>query len=189
MVATRTELLLKLVTATSRYSPSPPFCQCFWTATQYSLFCQSRLVTAGLGPVLKLFSHPRRIFRRRRAECRNSLQGFAHFEPLSQFSALNRHIFHLRMSESCESDLSHQSGNDSDDKGSVASSHASEVPDPLGSRKRIRPQTQISGQAWVYYGFITADAALLHAESDDPEEGPFPRLKSMLLAHWTSVKN
>ncbi len=91
------------------------------------------------------------------------------------------------MSESCESDLSHQSGNDSDDKGSVASSHASEVPDPLGSRKRIRPQTQISGQAWVYYGFITADAALLHAESDDPEEGPFPRLKSMLLAHWTSV--
>ena len=91
------------------------------------------------------------------------------------------------MSESSESDFSHHPGKDSDDEGSVASSHASEVPDPLSSRKRTRPQTQILGEACVFYGLITADAALLHAESDDPDEGPFPRLKAMLLAHWTSV--
>ena len=139
------------------------------------------------GSGLKLFSHPHEIFRRRRAECRNLLQGFARFEPLSLFCASNRHISHLRMSGSCESDLSHQSGNDSDDKGSVASSHVSGVPYLLGSRKQARQQTQIAVQAWVFYGLITADATLLHAEPDDPEEGPFPRLKSMLLPHWTSV--
>ena len=41
--------------------------------------------------------------------------------------------------------------------------------------------------AWVFYGLITTDATLLYAESDDNEEGPFPRLKSLLLAHWTSI--
>ena len=91
------------------------------------------------------------------------------------------------MSESSGSDFSHLPGNDSDDGGSVAASHASEMPDTLGSRKRARSPIQIRGKAWVFYGLITVDAALLHAESDDPEEGPFPRLKSMLLAHWTSV--
>ena len=91
------------------------------------------------------------------------------------------------MSESSESDFSHHPGKDSDDEGSVPSSHASDMPDSLDSRKRARPPKQIRGNAWVFYGLITADAALLHAESDDPDEGPFPRLKAMLLAHWTSV--
>ena len=91
------------------------------------------------------------------------------------------------MSESSGSDSSHHPGNDSDDEGSVTASSVSEVPETLGCRKRARPNTQISGKVWVFYGLITADAALLHAESDDPDEGPFPRLKAMLLAHWTSV--
>jgi len=92
------------------------------------------------------------------------------------------------MSESSGSDFSHHHGNDSDDEGSVLSSHASDMPDTLvGSKKRARPPTQIRGKAWVFYGLITADAALLHAESDDNEEGPFPKLKSLLLAHWTSI--
>jgi hypothetical protein len=91
------------------------------------------------------------------------------------------------MSESSGSDFFHHPGNDSDDEGSVPSSHASDMPDTLGSKKRARLPTQIRGKAWVFYGVITADAALLHAESDDNEEGPFPRLKSLLLAHWTSV--
>jgi hypothetical protein len=91
------------------------------------------------------------------------------------------------MSESSGSDLSHYPGNDSDAEGSLASSHASEMHDTLESRKRTRPPKQILGKAWVFHGLITADAALLHAESDDNEEGPFPGLKSLLLAHWTSV--
>ena len=91
------------------------------------------------------------------------------------------------MSESSESDFPHHPGKDSDDEGSVPSSHASDMPDSLDSRKRARPPIQIRGKAWVFYGLITADAALLHAESDDPDEGPFPRLKAMLLTHWTSV--
>ncbi len=73
------------------------------------------------------------------------------------------------MSESSESDFSHHPGKDSDDEGSVPSSHASDMPDSLDSRKRARPPTQIRGKAWVFHGLITADAALLHAESDDPE--------------------
>jgi hypothetical protein len=92
------------------------------------------------------------------------------------------------MSESSGSDFSHHRGNDSDNEGSVPSSHASDMPDTLlGSKKRARPPTQIVGKAWVFFGLITADAALLHVESDDNEEGPFPRLKSLLLAHWTSI--
>ena len=91
------------------------------------------------------------------------------------------------MSESSESDFSHHPGKDSDDEGSVPSSHASDMPDSLDSRKRARPPIQIQGKAWVFYGLITADAALLHAESDDPDQGPFPKIKAMLLAHWTSV--
>jgi len=101
--------------------------------------------------------------------------------------ALNTPLSHPRMSESSESDFSHHPGKDSDDEGSVPSSHASDMPDSLDSRKRARPPTQILGKAWVFHGLITADAALLHAESDDPEESPFPRLKSMLLAHWKTV--
>ena len=92
------------------------------------------------------------------------------------------------MSESSGSDFSHHRGNDSDDEGSVPISHASDMPDTLvGSKKRARPPTQIAGKAWVFFGLITADAALLHAESDDNEEGPSPRLKSLLLAPWTSI--
>jgi hypothetical protein len=60
----------------------------------------------------------------------------------------------------------------------------------VGRIKLTRPPTQIVGiaatKAWVLYGVITADAALLHAESDDNEEGPFSRLKSLLLAYCTS---
>ena len=93
------------------------------------------------------------------------------------------------MSLSSGSDFSHHSGYDSNDEGSVPSSYASDMPDTPGSkqRARARPRTQVVGKAWVFYGIITADAALLHAESDDNEEGPFPRLKSLLLAHWTSI--
>jgi hypothetical protein len=92
------------------------------------------------------------------------------------------------MSESSGSDFSHHRGNESDNEGSVPSSHASDMPDTLlGSKKRARPPTQIVGKAWVFFGLITADAALLHVESDDNEEGPLPRLKSLLLAHWTSI--
>ncbi len=57
------------------------------------------------------------------------------------------------------------------------------MPDTLGSKKLARLPTQIQGNAWVFYGLITADAALLHAESDDNEAGPFLRLKPLLLAH------
>jgi hypothetical protein len=91
------------------------------------------------------------------------------------------------MSESSGSDFSHHYGYDSNDEGSVPSSHALDMPDTPGSKKRPRQPTQIRGKAWVFYGLITADAALLHAESDDNEESPFPRLKSLLLAHWTSI--
>ena len=59
--------------------------------------------------------------------------------------------------------------------------------DTLGSRKRTRQLTQIVGKALVFNGLITADSALLHAESVDNVEGPLQRLKSRLLAHWTSV--
>ena len=91
------------------------------------------------------------------------------------------------MSASSGGDFFHHSGYDSNDEGSVPSSHASDMPDTPGNKKRPRQPTQIRGKAWVFYGLITADAALLHAESDDNEEGPFPRLKSLLLAHWTSI--
>jgi hypothetical protein len=91
------------------------------------------------------------------------------------------------MSESSGSDFFHHPGNDSDDDGFVPSSHASDMPDTLGSKKRARLPIHIRGKSWVFYGLITADAALLHAKSDDNEEGPFPRLKSLLLAHWTSI--
>ncbi len=91
------------------------------------------------------------------------------------------------MSGSCGSDFFYHPGNDSDDEGIVASSHASEMSDTVGSRKRTRPPTQIVSKTWVFCGLIIADAALLHAQSDDNEEGPFPRLKSLLLAHCTRV--
>ena len=68
------------------------------------------------------------------------------------------------------------------------------MPDILGSKKRARVSsrllTQLRGKAWALYGLIsviTADAALLHAKSHKNEEGPFPRLKSLLLTHWTSI--
>ena len=83
------------------------------------------------------------------------------------------------MSESSGSDFSHRPGYDSDDEGSVPSSHASDMPDTPGNKKRPRQPTQIRGKAWIFYGLITADAALLHAESDDNEEGPIPALGSL----------
>ena len=90
--------------------------------------------------------------------------------------ALNIPISHIQMSESSGNDFFHHRGNDSDNEGSVPSSHASDMPDTLlGSKKRARPPTQIVGKAWVFFGLITADAVLLHVESDDYEEGPFPR--------------
>jgi hypothetical protein len=109
--------------------------------------------------------------------------------PAPSPCALNIPTSHIRMSEFSGSDLSHHPGNDSDDEGSVASSHASEMTDTLRGRKRTRQPTQILGKAWVFYELTTADAALMHSESDDNEKGPFPRLKSLLLAHcqWTSV--
>ncbi len=48
--------------------------------------------------------------------------------PASRSCALNIPLSHLRMSESSWGDLSHHHGNDSDDEGSVAASHASEMP-------------------------------------------------------------
>jgi hypothetical protein len=90
------------------------------------------------------------------------------------------------MSKSSGSDLSDRPGDDSDGERSVACFHAPEMPYTPDSKKRARTK-QIRGKAWVFHGLITADAALLHAESDDNEEGPFPRLNSLLLAHWTSI--
>ncbi len=93
------------------------------------------------------------------------------------------------MSESSGSDFSLHPGYDSNGEGfaTVPSSHASDMADTPGSKKRPLQPTQIRGKAWVFYGLITTDAALLHAESENNEEGPFPRLKSLLLAHWTSI--
>ncbi len=48
--------------------------------------------------------------------------------PASRSCALNIPLSHLRMSEFSWGDLSHHHGNDSDDEGSVAASHASEMP-------------------------------------------------------------
>ncbi len=48
-------------------------------------------------------------------------------------------------------------------------------------------QRKFEAKPGYFYGLITADAALLHAESDDNEESPLPRSKSLLLAHWTSI--
>ncbi len=55
------------------------------------------------------------------------------------------------------------------------------------NRKRTRGHPQIIGKAWVFHALITTDADLLHTESDNNEEGPFPNLQPLLLAHWTSV--
>jgi hypothetical protein len=59
---------------------------------------------------------------------------------------------------------------------------------PGRNTKRTRGPPQIIGKAWVFHGLITTDANLLHSESDNNnEEGPFPNVQSLLLAHWTSV--
>jgi hypothetical protein len=76
---------------------------------------------------------------------------------------------------------------DSDDDCSVASYVSEMTNTPGRNRKRTRGPPHIIGKAWVFHGLITTDANLLHNESDYNEEGPFPNLQSLLLAHWTSV--
>ena len=90
------------------------------------------------------------------------------------------------MSKSSGSDLSDSPGDDSDGKGSVTCSHASEMPYTPDSKKRARPK-QIRGKAWIFHGIITTDADRLHPKSGSNEEGPFPILVSLLHSHWTSV--
>ncbi len=111
------------------------------------------------------------------------LQGFARFE----LCALNIPISPLQMYKCSGSDLSNHLGYDSGDDGSVAS-HVSEMTNtPDKNRKRTLGPPQNIGKAWVFHGLITTDADLLHTESDNNEEVPFPNFQSLLLAHWTSV--
>ena len=92
------------------------------------------------------------------------------------------------MSDSSGSGISDHHGDVSDDEGSVAgsvaASHASDMPDTPISKKRARTK-QIQGKAWIYHGIITVDAALLHTASENDDDGPFSSLKSLLLALWT----
>ena len=94
------------------------------------------------------------------------------------------------MSDSSGSGISNHHGDVSDDEGSVAgsvaASHASDIPDTPISKKRARPK-QIQGKAWIHHGIITVDAALLHTASDNDDDGPFSSLKALLLALWTSI--
>jgi hypothetical protein len=94
------------------------------------------------------------------------------------------------MSDSSGSGISDHHGDVSDDEGSVAgsvaASHASDMPDTPISKKRARP-IQIQGKAWIYHGIITVDAALLHTASENDDDGPFSSLKALLLALWTSI--
>ena len=80
------------------------------------------------------------------------------------------------MSDSSGSGISYHHGDDSDGEGSVAASHASNMPDTPNSKKRARP-IQIQGKAWIYHGIITVDAALLHTASENDDDGPFSSLK------------
>ena len=94
------------------------------------------------------------------------------------------------MSDSSGSGISDHHGDVSDDEGSVAgsvaASHASDMPDTPISKKRARPK-QIQGKAWIYHGIITVDAALLHTASENDDDCPFSSLKALLLALWTSI--
>jgi hypothetical protein len=60
------------------------------------------------------------------------------------------------MFESSESDFSHHPGKDSDDEGSVPSSHASDMPDSLDSMKASTATNtnsrQSLGLSWAYHG-------------------------------------
>ena len=104
--------------------------------------------------------------------------------------ALNTSLSHIRMSDSSGSGISYHHGDVSDDEGSVAgsvaASHASDMPDTPISKKRARPK-QIQGKAWIYHGIITVDVALLHTASENDDDGPFSSLKALLLALWTSI--
>jgi hypothetical protein len=77
------------------------------------------------------------------------------------------------MSDSSGSGISYHHGDDSDDEGSVdgsvAASHASDMPDTPISKKRARPK-QIQGKAWIYHGIITVDTALLHTASENDDD-------------------
>ncbi len=94
------------------------------------------------------------------------------------------------MSDSSGSGISDHHGDVSDDEGSVsgsvAPSHASDMPDTPISKKREHDQN-IQGKAWIYHGIITVDAALLHTASENDDDGPFSSLKALLLALWTSI--
>ena len=99
------------------------------------------------------------------------------------------------MSDSSGSGISDYHGDVSDDEGSVAgsvaASHASDMPDSADtqapiSKKRARTK-QIQGKAWIYHGIITVDAAQLHTASENDDDGPFSSLKALLLALWTSI--
>ena len=84
------------------------------------------------------------------------------------------------MSDSSGSGISDHHGDVSDDEGSVAgsvaASHASDMPDTPISKKRARTK-QIQGKAWIYHGIITVDAALLHTASG----WPIFKIKSLAL--------
>jgi hypothetical protein len=94
------------------------------------------------------------------------------------------------MSDSSGSGISDHHGDVSDDEGSVAgsvaASHASDMPDTPISKKRARPK-QVQGKSWIYHGIITVDAALLHTASENDDDGPFLSLNALLLALWTSI--
>ncbi len=61
------------------------------------------------------------------------------------------------MSDSSGSGISNHHGDDSDSEGSVAgsvaASHASDMPDTPDSKKRARPK-QIQGKAWIFYDYF-----------------------------------
>ena len=59
---------------------------------------------------------------------------------------------------------SNRYGYDSYGEGSVSVSIASELPGTAESRNRALRPTQILGNAWIFYGYITTDQ--LHAVSE-----------------------
>ncbi len=116
--------------------------------------------------------HPQGIFRRLKGWMQEHAAGFCSLRAAVPWISPYPHLW---TSKSSGNDLSDRPGYDSDGEGSVACSHASEMPYTPDSWKRALPK-QIRGKAWVFHGIITTDADWLHPESWStacPHKRPF----------------